>query len=227
MKDRHDPVRGQADPKQIVARGYDRIVERYGRWALSVREEERARYTALLEDRLSPGSRLLELGCGPGLPTTRRLAESFAVVGIDLSARQIERARRNAPGAAFVQADMGTVGFAPASFDAVASFYALIHLPRQEQPGLVRKVAAWLRPGGLFMASMGAGAVEAGLADDWLGAPMYWSSFDAATNRRLVEEAGLSLLSAREETAEEFGRPVTFLWVVAEKSADQGEIREV
>lgn len=220
-------MNSRPDPKQVVAAGYDRIAERYGRWALSVREEERARYTALLEGRLPPGSRLLELGCGSGLPTTHRLAESFAVVGLDLSARQIERARQNVPGAAFVQADMGTIGFAPASFDAVASFYALIHLPRQEQPGLVRKVAAWLRPGGLFMAAMGTGAVEADLADDWLGAPMYWSSFDAETNRRQVEEAGLRLFSAREETAEEFGHPVTFLWVVAEKPGDRGELRKV
>jgi SAM-dependent methyltransferase len=214
-------VKDRRDPKQIVSTGYDAIVERYGRWALSVREEERARYTALLLERLPPGSRVLELGCGAGLPTTLCLAESFAVTGIDLSARQVERARQNVPGAAFVRADMAAIGFAPASFDAVASFYALIHLPRREQPGLLRKVATWLRPGGLLVASMGAGSVEAEVAGDWLGAPMYWSSFDAATNRRLVEEAGLRLLRAREETADEFGQPVTFLWIVAEKPEEQ------
>jgi hypothetical protein len=74
---------------------------------------------------------------------------------------------------------------------------------------------------------MGTHSVEASVAGDWLGAPMYWSSYDAATNRRLVEEAGLQLLSAREETAEEFGQPVTFLWIVAEKPEDQAGAREV
>ena len=60
---------------------------------------------------------------------------------------------------------------------------------------------------------------EAGdVEKDWLGAPMYFSHYDAATNRRLVEEAGLRLLSANEETQEEDGQPVTFLWVVAENS---------
>jgi hypothetical protein len=49
---------------------------------------------------------------------------------------------------------------------------------------------------------------------------MYWSSFDSETNRRLVEEAGLDVISAREETAEEFGKRVTFLWIVARKSGD-------
>jgi hypothetical protein len=48
---------------------------------------------------------------------------------------------------------------------------------------------------------------------------MYWSGFDAETNRRLVEEAGLSIITSREETATEFGKPTTFLWVVARKPA--------
>ena len=46
---------------------------------------------------------------------------------------------------------------------------------------------------------------------------MYWSGFDSATSTRLVEEAGLHLLCAEEETFEEFGVPITFLWVIAEK----------
>ncbi len=36
-------------------------------------------------------------------------------------------------------------------------------------------------------------------------------------SRALVEQAGLRIISAREETADEDGAPVTFLWVVAEK----------
>jgi hypothetical protein len=47
--------------------------------------------------------------------------------------------------------------------------------------------------------------------------PMYFSHFDGATNQRLVAEAGLRIISAREETADEDGAPVTFLWVVATK----------
>jgi hypothetical protein len=46
---------------------------------------------------------------------------------------------------------------------------------------------------------------------------MYWSGFDTKTNLQLIAEAGLRLLSADEGTVEEFGEPVTFLWVIAEK----------
>ena len=70
---------------------------------------------------------------------------------------------------------------------------------------------------------MGTHSSEAGFTEDWLGTPMYWSSFDSETNQRLVEEAGLSILSAQEETAEEFGEPITFLWVIAQKPARERE----
>lgn len=209
----------QLDPKQIVARGYDRIVEEHARWARDVRADERARYGSLLLERLHRGAEVLELGCGVGLPTTRLLAGRFAVTGVDISEAQIARARQNVPSATFIQADMAALDFPPASFDAVAAFYSLIHVPRQEQAGLLKRIASWLRPDGLLVATMGTQATEAGYEQDWLGAPMYWSSFDSQTNQRLVAEAGLRIVSAREETADEFGQPVTFLWIVGQKPA--------
>lgn len=208
-----------SEAKRIVAEGYDRIAATHQRWASTVRAEERARYTAVLLDRLPPGTRVLELGCGAGLPTTRQLAEHFRVTGVDISAEQLALARRNVPNAHFLLADMASLDLAAGSLHGVAAFYALIHLPRDEQPALLLKIATWLRPGGLLVATLGAQDIAAGYEADWLGAPMYWSSFDAETNRRLVEEAGLEILSAREETADEFGQPVTFLWVVAQKPA--------
>jgi 2-polyprenyl-3-methyl-5-hydroxy-6-metoxy-1,4-benzoquinol methylase len=205
------------DPKQIVAEGYDRIVEQHSTWANRVRTEERARYTSVLLDRLPPGAEVLELGCGVGVPTTQHLAERFAVTGVDISEQQIVHARQHVPAGTFLCADMTELDFPPARFDAVAAFYSLIHVPRHEQPGLLQRITSWLRPGGLLVATMGATATKAGFEQDWLGAPMYWSSFDSSTNRRLVRQAGLNIVRAREETADEFGEPVTFLWVIAQK----------
>lgn len=214
---------GPDDPKGVVARGYDTIAETHATWALHTRTDERYRYTEILLDRLPPGARVLELGCGVGVPTTVRLSERFEVTGVDISARHIEFARKNVPDAEFLQGDMTALDFPAGSFDAVAAFYSIIHVPRGEQPALLRSIAGWLRPGGLLVATMGAHAEEgdAGTSDDdWLGAPMYWSTFDSATNRRLVGEAGLEILSAVEETEDEDGEQVTFLWVVARKPTD-------
>jgi SAM-dependent methyltransferase len=205
------------DPKTIVARGYDAIAEQYLAWSATVRVAERERYTQLLLASLPAGATVLELGCGAGIPTTRRLAARFAVTGVDLSARQIELARQNVPNAAFVVGDMTALTFPAASFDAVCAFYAITHVPREEHAGLLAHIAAWLRPGGLFVASFSDGGTTGDIEEDWHGAPMYFSGYDAATNRRLVREAGLVIEHARAETDEEFGGPATFLWIVARK----------
>jgi 2-polyprenyl-3-methyl-5-hydroxy-6-metoxy-1,4-benzoquinol methylase len=206
----------EIDPKQIIADGYDRIAEKHLEWAQSVRAAEREHYTSVILERVPKGAKVLDLGCGAGAPTTHALAGRFEVTGVDISARQIALAQQNIPEAKFIQTDMTQLDFDPESFDAVATFYALIHVPRQEQSELLQNIATWLRPGGLLVATMGARSMKADL-DELLGAPMYWSGFDSATNRQLVEEAGLHIISAKEETAEEFGKPVTFLWVVAQK----------
>jgi ubiquinone/menaquinone biosynthesis C-methylase UbiE len=204
--------------KRFVAEGYDRAAERHAAWAQHIRVEERARYIALLLERLPEGATVLELGCGNGIPVARALAERFAVTGVDLSARHVEMARSNVPYATFLQGDMTALDFAPESFDAVTAFYSIIHVPREEHPGLLRDIARWLRPSGLLIAAMGFRSTENAYEQDWLGIPMYFSHFDSPTNQRLVEEAGLRLLTANEETADEDGAQVTFLWVVAQKA---------
>ena len=42
---------------------------------------------------LPHGSRILDVGCGNGLPATRELALSHEVTGVDISEQQIARAR--------------------------------------------------------------------------------------------------------------------------------------
>jgi SAM-dependent methyltransferase len=205
------------DPKRVVEEGYDQVAERYLEWSGTARVEERARYTAVLLDGLPPGAEVLDLGCGAGVPTTRQLAQRFNVTGVDISARQIALARQNVPGAQFVHADVTQLDYAPGSFDGVAAFYSIIHVPRQEQQELLQDIASWLRPGGLLVAAFGTQSGKVELAEDFLGAPMYWSGFDSATNERMVEATGLRIVSAQEETAPEFFQPVTFLWIVAQK----------
>lgn len=211
------------DPKALVARGYDTIAERYLAWSATVGDNERERYTQLLLDALPAGADVLELGCGAGVPTTKRLAAQFAVTGIDVSPRQIALARRNVANATFAVGDMTALISPPASFDAVCAFYAITHVPRDEHAGLLMKIASWLRPGGLFVASFSNGGTIGEIEDDWLGAPMYFSGYDAETNRRLVREAGFVIERARAETHIEFDRPTTFFWIVARKPRENDE----
>ncbi|ATL65067.1 class I SAM-dependent methyltransferase [Nocardia terpenica] len=204
------------DPKRVVETGYDRIAERYLGWMGEIRDDARIRFLGEVIAGLPERATVLDLGCGAGIPCTAALAEHADVVGVDLSARQLELARARVPGARFVRADIGTVDFRRASFDAVTAFYSIAHLPRAEHGALFRRIAGWLRPGGRFAASLGSGNDE-GAVDDWLGAPMYFSSYDAATNRRLLGEAGLEPMIDEIVALHEPEGPAVFQWVVAAK----------
>jgi SAM-dependent methyltransferase len=216
MRERREAQKDM-DPKRIVTEGYDLIGGRYSEWAATSRSEERARYTRVLLEALPPAAEVLDLGCGAGLPTTQQLARRFRVTGVDISGSQIALARQNVPEAQFIRADITQLDLPSASFDAVAAFYALIHVPRDELPRLLQDIARWLRPGGWLVATMSAHSVKADLSEDFLGVPMYWSGFDSETNRRLVEGSGLLVVGAQEDTAAEFDESVTFLWVIARR----------
>ena len=206
------------DPKRTVADGYDLIAQRYLDWSDLNPSSQRTRYLERLLALLPAGAELLELGCGAGIPVARALAERCRVTGVDISAAQIALARQHVPGATFIQADMAALDFPPALFDAVVGFYSLIHLPRAEHAALLGRIASWLRPGGLLLATMGAGDAPGSVEPDWLGAPMFWSHFDADTNRALVRQAGLDLLDDSVNVDDEHGQPVPFLWIVARKA---------
>jgi SAM-dependent methyltransferase len=197
-----------ADPKALVRDGYDRVSRAYRGDALELDPRSGyAHWMRRIGERLAPGARVLDLGCGNGIPVARELAKRFAVTGVDLSPVQIERARALVPGARFVCADMTAVELAPASFDGVVAFFSIINVPVSEQPGLFRRIAGWLAPGGWLLAMVGKCAWT-GTESDWRGVPgvtMYWSHADLAHTRRWLAEAGLEIVE--EGTEPEKGTP--------------------
>src|SRR5688500_2384765 len=80
--------------------GRDAVAERYA--ALEEEEWPRLRWLRTLLDVLPPGSSVLDLGCGNGLPAGPAvLARGHTLLGVDVSARQVELAERNVPGGSF------------------------------------------------------------------------------------------------------------------------------
>lgn len=179
------------DPKDIVRDGYDRISREY-----RGDEDEDGQYAAWLGElaaRVPEGGRVLDLGCGNGIPASRWLATNgFEIHGVDFSQVMIERARTLVPRATFECADMTRLALPPASLDAVVALYSLIHVPVEEQPPLLARVASWLRPGGYALLIVGVRAWT-GTEEDWLGATMYWSHADRETYLAWMTEAGFAI----------------------------------
>jgi SAM-dependent methyltransferase len=207
------------DPKQVVAAGYDAMAERYLAWSGLRPSASRLRYLALADELIPAGADVLELGCGAGLPVTATLAAGRNLTGVDISAVQIGLARANVPSARFVQADLTTLELNEATFDAIVAFYSLTHVPRAEHAALFGRIRSWLRPGGLFLASLGVEDSPDEIEADWLGVDMFFSHFSARVNRRLVAEAGLVIERAEVAVEPEDRHDARFLWVVARAPA--------
>jgi SAM-dependent methyltransferase len=210
------------DPKRVVADGYDRIAERYFAWSDARPSPVRLAWLDRADRRIPAGTDVLDLGCGAGVPMTEALARGRRVTGVDLSARQVELARRNVPEATFLQADMTALDLPPASLDAVTAFYSLTHLPQAELPGLLAATPRWLRPGGVLIASLGAEESPDEVEEDWLGVPMFFGHHGAKRNRALLRSAGFELEMAVVESEPEDRHDALFLWVVARKPAAAG-----
>jgi SAM-dependent methyltransferase len=199
---------------RLVAAGYDRMADRFAGWAARIEDDPRERFVAELERMVPQGSELLELGVGAGVSSSRRLAERYRLTGVDLSEQQLRRAAESLPEATLIQGDIATVEFPDGSFDAVVTLYVLNHLPRELLRPLMGRIVRWLRPGGVLLATFGAGDLP-DWEGEWLGVPMFFSGYEAARNTELVREAGLEVAADEVVTIREPEGDVAFHWVMA------------
>jgi SAM-dependent methyltransferase len=203
------------DPKEIVRTGYDVIADRYAEWA-STFETPELNWIEELVSHLGDDADVLDLGCGGARAAAQAVAARHRYTGIDLSAAQIERARERIPHGRFRVADAMQLELEPESFDAVISLFMFGHVPRAEQGPLLARIRGWLRPGGWLLCTLGTGSSDDEVEEDWLGAPMFFASFDPETNRNLLADAGFELVHERVITHDEPGHgPVSFMWVLA------------
>ena len=207
------------DLRGVVRAGYE-IIDYASAFARGrdLRHPVERYFLTQLANRLPRGARVIDLGCGTGLPYDAFLAGAgLSVTGVDFTRKHLDAARRNVPGAMFVEADLATLPLADASADAIVSFYAIFHIPRDEHAALFAKIRRALRRGGLLLVTLGTSDSLHGVDDDWFGAPMAWSTFDPPTYLKLLGDAGFEILESRFEGApsdDEY-----HLWVLAQSAA--------
>ncbi|WP_370378918.1 class I SAM-dependent methyltransferase [Catenulispora sp. GAS73] len=182
--------------RETQAAAFDFIGERYDE-AFPHKEGQIAAGQWLI-GRLEPGARVLDVGCGTGVPTARQLVAAGArVTGIDISPVMLELARANVPQADFRLADVTEIGSGIDSgigeFDGAVAFFSLLMLPRAQILGALGRLHRVLRPGGCLALAM----VEADMDDvpiPFLGVSVHVSGFFPEQLRRLTIEAGFEVL---------------------------------
>jgi SAM-dependent methyltransferase len=147
-----------------------------------------------LASSLAPGARVLDVGCGTGIPLTRALvSQGLRVVGVDSSIRMLERFRVNCPNAPFIHGTIQACDLDGMTFDAAIAWGVLFHLPHPEQAQAIARVSSALKAGGWFLFTSGDedGSIEGSPMN---GVPFRYWSFSVEGYRRLLRTHGLELL---------------------------------
>ena len=180
------------DPREIVRSGYDQAGAAYA--AARPREPEAQGLLSRLLAELSPGAKVLDAGCGGGVPVARALAADHQVLGIDISPVQVALAKENVPEASFQVGDISALELDDASFDAIVSYYAVIHVPREDHERTLAGFRRVLVPAGVLLVCMGNRDDPGSVDDGFFGARMHWSHFDGPENLAMVQRSGFEVL---------------------------------
>jgi SAM-dependent methyltransferase len=165
---------------------------------------------------LAVGARVLDIGCGNGVPLTRALlARGCKVVGVDSSSRMLERFRTNCPEATAIHGQVQTSDLDGVPFDAAIAWGVLFHMEHAEQIKTIEKVAEALKPEGWFLFTSGDedGSIQ-GLPMN--GVPFRYWSFSVESYRRVLKEHGMIL----RETHRDQGHNIYYLAQKADRPSD-------
>lgn len=150
---------------------------------------------------LTPPARVLDLGCGSGLPTARQLLDAgVEVVGVDESTVMLELAEQQAPGGRYLHRDMRGIADL-GEFDAAVAFFSLIMLARRDIAPLLSQVRAQLRGPKLLQIAMVLGDFDA-FPIVFLGEPVAATAYPPDELALVVERAGFEILDLNEVGAE-------------------------
>ncbi len=170
---------------------YDLIAD----WYASERDDQ----TGLAEVKslassLPPGSRILDAGCGNGIPITRALLDSgHHVTGLDSSSRMLERFRVNFPQVPAILGPIQSCPFADSCFDAAVGWGVIFHLKPDDQIRAIGSIARVLKTQAPFLFTSGDVDGFEALEGSMNGVTFRYYSFSIENYRRILSEQGFAL----------------------------------
>ncbi len=180
-----------------AVREYDLITE----WYASERVDQTGvPEAAALASSIPSGSRVLDVGCGNGIPITRALLRAgHLVVGLDSSSPMLERLRENCPETLAIRGVVQACPFADGIFDAAVAWGAMFHLVPEYQIKAIASVSRVLKIGAPFLFTSGDEDDFEGRDGMMNGIAMRYFSFSIENYRRILSDRGFTLIDVHED----------------------------
>lgn len=207
------------EKKEIVRKGYNKVAERLQEiFGLEREESDELNLLTNFISRIPLAGQVLDAGCGNGA-YSRYLSDKFKVIGVDISEKQSELARQNAPKAEFICKDITKINFPDESFDGILSYYAIIHIPREEHYDLLSNFYRMLKINGVILLTFHINDDPESYEDNFFGkgVRMYWSGFDKNANLRMLKQIGFKIIISKSIKESQKWGESSHLFVLAEK----------
>ncbi len=175
-------------------------------------------------ENLPKGAYILDLGSGTGKPYAKLLIErGFNVLGIDISPRMVELARKYVPQAEFVELSITDIEYKN-MFDGVFSSYTMLLLDPPLFEDVAKRIVRSLKKGGLFYLSLNETGEEGVDVDEEvfveiMGEKMYSRAYSKKEVLKMFLNMGIELLKFYRETltSKEFGIEHSTVYVFKKK----------
>jgi len=198
----------EGDPYETTRASYDRVAQRYAdkRRDRTAVEGDLDRFASLL----SPGSLVLDVGCGPGFDGAILRERGLRVVGLDRSTGMLRSGLDPWPGPR-VQADMRALPVR-ARIDGIWASASLLHLERRDVPAALAGFRRVLAPAGRLYLS-----VKGGSGGAWdekpygLDAPRWFTYWTGDALDAVLDAAGFDVTERLDDRP---GRGGAQYWVV-------------
>jgi SAM-dependent methyltransferase len=137
---------------------------------------------------------ICDMGCGPGQIARYLYRQGVDTLGVDLSPRMIEEAKRLNPEIPFHQGDMLDLPDADETWGGIAAFYCILHIPRERIVDALGEMKRVLKPGGVLLLTFHIGD-EVKHLDEWWEKPVNldFAFFQPGEMEDWLTEAGYEL----------------------------------
>lgn len=180
--------------ENVTIKNYNKTVKEYIKKTDKLYPSKEAeKFVFLLDD----NSIILDLGCGPGRDAKELLKCGLKVIGIDLSKKMIEAAKKRVKNVEFKVMDMVKLDFQDNSFDGVWANASIFHLPRKDITLVLDEIYRVLKKNGILFIGVKKGKGE-GLFQDkrYKGIKKYITYFSKKEMTNLLKDKCFRIINS-------------------------------
>ena len=146
-------------PSKLAAQFYDKIIKLHHKEFNYDRLDYKDQLDFLIT-KINKGDIVLDLGCGNGRAIKYLIDNGLKGVGIDVSDKMLNLAKKYVPEGNFYKQEFIKIKFKPNSFNAVISFFALNHVSKSEFKEVIKICRNILKKDGFLLLGMVKGEGE-------------------------------------------------------------------